>query len=136
MESESTPDREWGCNTCWPADAREAWKGIKILERGRVFIDESHFLVDIRTCPACGQRFLWVMTELIDWQDGEDPIERTVLPLTDEEIAQLDSRGETGLDEALLNTLGRGRRCLRYSWPKGAEPEVYWSTGLLVGPHD
>ena len=109
---------------------------MKALDHDTVFINESHFLVKLRTCPACGQRFLWVMTELIDWQEGEDPIERTVLPLTTGEVDELSSMAETTLTEAHLNTLGTGRRCLRYSWPKNVEPAVFWSTGLRVGPHD
>jgi len=136
MENGTTTKEDWGCPSCLPPTAEEAWQATRTLTRKQVLIDESHFLVDIRACPSCGQQFLWVMTELIDWQDGEDPIERTILPLTSEEADELSGMNEANLTGDYLNTLGTGRRCLRYSWPKGVEKQVFWSTGLLVGPHD
>ena len=36
-------------------------------------------------CRRCDQRFLSVFTETIDWQDGEDPQQWAVLPITNEE---------------------------------------------------
>lgn len=126
--------RESGCDACWPDDADAAWAARATLAH-EVLIDESHYVVVRLQCRTCGQRFLSVMTEQIDWADGEDPVVRTLIPLTATEAAALVADGAP--TEAAIDAIGPGRRSLRYDFPKGvASPIVYWSTGIRVGPHD
>jgi hypothetical protein len=86
-------------------------------------------------CAHCGQRFLSVFTETIDWADGEDPQYWNVLPLEEAEAADLVRRRDS-LDEAALARIGEGRRSLKRDFPKNGEPRAYWAAGLRVGPHD
>lgn len=97
-------------------------------------IDESHFHVMIRACPSCGQRFVSVFTETIDWADGDDPQYWTMAPLTDAEADDLIKRGES-LDEETLNALP-ARRCLSRDSPKGSPTRTFWDSSLYVRYHD
>lgn len=125
---------EFGCSRCWPSSAEDAWaaKGGSSIEA--FLIDESHYIVSIWICPTCSQRFLSVTTETIDWEDGEDPIYRTYIPITESEAKSLKESGHPSVNQ--LNSIGAGRRCLKYDWPKDQSPSMCWGTGMRVGIHD
>ncbi|MFZ9635016.1 MAG: hypothetical protein ACO3EK_14405, partial [Alphaproteobacteria bacterium] len=76
-----------GCAACWPEDAAAAWKARDRLGADASVVDESHFIVRILACSACGQRFATVTTEQVDWKDGEDPVQRILIPVTPAEAA-------------------------------------------------
>ena len=98
-------------------------------------IDESHFHVMILTCPHCAQRFVSVFTETIDWVNGDDPQESTLLPVTEAEETDLGGR-RASLTESDLNWVGSGRRSLRRDCPSGAAQRIFWAKGISVGRHD
>jgi hypothetical protein len=98
-------------------------------------IDESHYHVTILTCPQCGQQFLSVFTEMIDWVNSDDAQYWIVLPITEGEAAALINRGSE-LTEMEINAVGRGRQSLMRDYPTGEGPREFWGTGILVGPHD
>ena len=123
-----------GCDKCWAPEAATAWDVIKNVPIEARLIDEAHYIVQIRVCSSCGQNYLQVTTEVVDWQDGEDPISRTVIPIDDEERARL--LAAQPLDTATIEGIGIGRQSLRYDWPKGEEPALFWGTGVRVGIHD
>ena len=127
--------QEFGCQRCWPADARAAWEARAGLTRLKELIDESHFIVATLVCPSCDQRYVSIFTELIDWQDGEDSQYWTLMPVTNAEAEDLIQQ-ETSLNEERLNALGPERRCLRRDHPKTGSPQEFWGRGVLVGPHD
>jgi hypothetical protein len=123
-----------GCGKCWSSEASEAWErviGIPIEVR---LIDESHYIVSIRACPSCSQRYLQVTTEEIDWEDGEDPIYRTIIPIDSAEQAMLAT--SQPLEVGVLERIGDGRQSLKHDWPKGQEPRSYWGAGVRIGTHD
>jgi hypothetical protein len=97
-------------------------------------VDEAHFIVSIRKCPVCGQQFLQVTTEIIDWQGGEDPVFRTVMPINTAERTTLEATHP--MTNAALESAGTHRQSLKYARPKGKEPELWWGTGMHVGLHD
>jgi hypothetical protein len=134
-EVERMQTQESGCDLCWPADARAAWAARDGLTRLKELIDESHFIVAILACPRCDQRYVSIFTEMIDCADGNDPQYWTLMPITEAEAEGLIQRG-TSPDEMSLNALGRGRRSLRRDHPKAGPPQVFWGSGVLVGPHD
>lgn len=134
-EVESMQTQEFGCGLCWPADAHAAWGARGGLGRQKELIDESHFIVAILACPRCGQRYVSIFTEMIDWGDGNDPQYWTLLPITEAEAEGL-IRQETSLNETSLNALGTGRRSLHRDYPKEGPPRVFWGSGIRVGPHD
>lgn len=112
-----------------------AWTATRSLTLQVVLIDELHYRVSIRACHVCSQRFLLVFTEMIDWADGEDPQDWRRLPISHSEAATLSKSGNS-LTEAKLEAVGSSRKCLKFTHPKGTEPECYWGTGISVGPHD
>ncbi|HOB53846.1 MAG TPA: hypothetical protein PK176_13860 [Acidobacteriota bacterium] len=124
----------FGCNRCWPPWASAAWEAFLALSVEAELVDESHFAVAIRACAACGQRFVIVFTELIDWADGEDPQDWTVLPITAAEAAALVKAGAAIVPA--LAALAPRRRSLRREFPKGRRPRAHWDSGISVGPHD
>lgn len=125
----------FGCERCWPADADAAWEARRQLTRVVTLVDTSHFSVRIAACAGCGQQFLSVFTEQIDWEDGEDPQSFTLLPLRDDEAAALVAEGEN-VSDTRLEQLAPGRRSLRQDWPKGGSEVTFWASGVVVGPHD
>ena len=122
-----------GCEQCLPSSAEAAWKDRRI--RTAELIDESHYHVMILACPECGQRFLWVFTEMIDWVNGDDAQYWTVLPITESEAVEL-TRRASELTEGEINKLGSGRRSLFRDYPTGGSPREFWGRGIMVGPHD
>ena len=127
--------QEFGCDLCWPADAGAAWGARDGLSRRNELIDESHFIVTILACRRCGQRYVSIFTEVIDWADGNDPQSWTLLPITEAEAGDL-IRRKVSLNEMSLNALGRDRRSLLRDHPKDGPPRVSWGSGIFVGPHD
>ena len=97
----------------------------------RELVGEPHFIVQLRRCAGCGQQFVWVFSESVDWEGGEDAQHRSVVPISEDEAQTLENRG--GLVEAeSLAALGTGRRYLVTDWPKGAERStIEWSRGGL-----
>lgn len=135
MMAEDRPREDFGCESCWPADANSAWEARSTLTRVAELIDESHFHVMILACPRCGQHFVSVFTETIDWADGDDPQYWTLLPITAAESADLVQQRES-VSESMLNALGPGRRALRLDHPKGSSQRVFWGAGISIGMHD
>jgi hypothetical protein len=127
-------DEVSGCPTCLPPDANRAWDAVKILAQQSRPVDESHFTVVIRACPECSQHFVSVFSETVDWTDGEDPQLWSVLPISAAEMEQLLNAG-SGI-ESRLAELAPHRRSLCHDHPKGKTARNFWSSGVIIGPHD
>ena len=125
----------FGCKVCWPTDLEAAYLANRRLNCVADLIDESHFRVAIRVCEKCGQKFLSVFTETIDWLDGEDPQCLTLFPIEEREATELISRGNSITEEA-INALGRRRKYLKHDHPKGEPSRTSWGSAFFVGPHD
>ena len=87
---------EFGCASCWPAGADAAWEARQSLGREAELTDEPHFHTMLLVCGACGQRFLSVLIETVDWANGDDPQHWSLLPLTAHEAAELRGGGTAG----------------------------------------
>lgn len=125
-------EQDFGCPACWPESAEQAYEAWQVPTNVRDLVNESHFIVRVVACGSCGQHFLNVFTELIDWDDGEDPCSRRRVPLTREQAETLtDYPGEQRLTVMVAD-----RKCLAFDWPKDKPRAVYWTRGLLIGPHD
>ena len=136
MSLTSKPEDKFGCKRCWPVSAKAAWAARGTLAREARLIDESHLIVTVLCCSACGQRFLSVFAEEVDWVDGDDPQYWALMPLTRQEAADLvHNGGSLGEEEAA--SLGPERRSLRRDYPKGVDKaSVYWSSGISIRLHD
>jgi len=125
----------YGCPKCLPDSPDEAWEaGLKL--RGRhALIDDSHFHVLIASCPSCGQPFLWVFSELIDWQSGDDSQGWALMPLTSAEEGELSS-GNFFANGRSVYDLGEDRRSLWRIHPRGSDVGCSWGLGIPALPHD
>lgn len=123
-----------GCDKCWSSDASDAWEAVTSIPIEVYLIDEPHYIVSVRACPSCSQRYLQVTTEIIDWNDGEDPIYRTIIPIDNVERVRLTT--SKPLDTSVIEAVGAGRPSLQYDWPKGQDPSTCWGAGVHVGRHD
>lgn len=127
--------KQFGCTQCLPADADEAWEVFQKSEIDTRLIDESHFIVLLRACVSCGQYFVSVFTETIDWEHGEDPCFRTVLPITEQETATLKSADAQNVESILYN-LDSNRQSLCRDWPRDSAARNFWSKGIRPHSHD
>lgn len=123
----------FGCLLCWPDDVDAAWLAFTALPVETKVEDEFHFRVEIARCTACAQRYVSVFTETIDWHDGEDPQYTRVMPVTNDEAAQV-STAEPAAPR--FNALAPERRSLHRDFPKEAQkPTNSWGVGLRVRAH-
>ena len=118
--------QSFGCGRCYGDDPRRVWayyeKGLAV-ERELAF--NSHFIVQLRRCAECGQQFVWIFGESVDWEGGEDAQHRSVVPVTAEEAESVELPS--------LAALGDGRRYLETTWPTDSRKQaVGWATGELT----
>lgn len=122
--------RGLGCARCAGDDAELAWAASQ-TQRLSSFVQESHFGVHLSRC-ACGQAFLTVFTERIDWKGGEDDQTWLVLPIAPGEQADV---ARDPLVAAV--SLGAQRRFLVRSFPTDGALSCAWRLGgFAIGPHD
>jgi hypothetical protein len=120
-----------GCDACWPESSADAWDARGDLADGAWLVDDSHFIVRLLTCDRCGQRFVSVFFEIVDWVDGDDSQYWTLLPITRQEADHLTQLGES-VTAQVVRELAPGRRSLRRDYPKGEQPHVLWGVGVAV----
>jgi hypothetical protein len=125
----------WGCERCWPDSAEAAWEARSHLKRLEFIVDDTHLIVSLLACEGCGQKFLSIMTETIDWVDGDDPQHWVSIPVTPDEASRLVAAGEKGLHQ-VLGGLDRDRRSLHQDAPKGSVATSYWANGISIAWHD
>jgi hypothetical protein len=118
----------FGCRVCWPENADSAWaaRGSWIVERW--LADDSHFRVVVLGCAICSQRFVSAFMETVDWDDGEDPMYWSIIPVSNSEAQDLTRDN--------FHQFGSGRRSLFRAFPKGESIETRWATGVVMMPHD
>jgi len=133
---DDSPDAEtYGCQSCWPESADAAWETGLRMEGRSELVDDSHFHVMILRCPDCGQSFVWVFSELIDWEGGDDSQAWIRMPLVGREEADLMGLAANTL-ERQLHGLGTNRRSLWRIRPRGNSASCSWGRGVLPLPHD
>ena len=115
-----------GCRTPPPVETE------LVLEHTRSLYIESHEGYALYRCRSCGQMFLAEFHEIIDWVGGEDDLWQRWMPLTAEELAEVDQlfpEEATDYDEvprltALMHRRGR--------LTKDPEGEFFWSFAELA----
>ncbi len=124
-----------GCDACWPASAQRALEARQALEAQHHLVDESHYSVRLLACRGCGQRFVSVFTERIDWTHGNDPQEYQLAPISGDEAAELIAAGESITEES-IEQAARERYVLLHRYPNTGGPTTTWVPFLSVGWHD
>jgi hypothetical protein len=120
-----------GCAACWPQDAGAAWAAAENLTQSAPLVEDSHLTIGLARCPSCGQEYVSVFLEHVDWTDGDDAQYRTIYPLSRDESARLRSLAEADVITA-LNALDSNRRCLQRDHPKGEPASTTWGRGMWI----
>jgi hypothetical protein len=129
-------DRPFGCPRCFPPDAAAACEAAHELSVVAELVEQSHLSIRVRSCPSCGQRFVWVFSEMIDWVDGNDPQRCTLVPISPAEAEHIVAQGEN-VSEASIESLSDGRPVLVMDFPKsGEKASAYIPRARIIGPHD
>jgi hypothetical protein len=75
--------QRFGCRRCYGDDPQSVWayyeEGLAVEQE---LVGESHFLVQLRRCVECGQQFVWIFGEAVDWKGGEDAQRREIVPVS------------------------------------------------------
>ena len=121
---------QFGCPLCYGEDADIVSANHHTVRVTDTVIDDSHFIVSLRRCPECGQRFLRIFTEFVDWQGGDDAQYTDVVPVTEDEAKRIVQDGEN-VSLEYLGDLGTGRRRLQMDWPTGGPRRLGWDTGAF-----
>jgi hypothetical protein len=124
------------CPHCSPADPAAAFTSLRELPMAERLVDESHFDLSVRRCPRCGQAWVAIFTELLDWRDGDDSQAWLCLHITDGELRQLRAANEDDRERTLVG-MNLSRRHLAWVHPRGNSESVSWKDGpLVILPHD
>jgi hypothetical protein len=120
----------FGCARCYGDDAQavSGYFSGDGLATDHLVVADSHFIVSLRHCCQCGQAFVSVFTEFVDWSGGDDAQYRDIVPVTPAEAAAVLERGDPA-DLQYLGSLGQGRRRLSTDWPTGGPKRIDWRTG-------
>jgi hypothetical protein len=121
-----------GCERCYPEQLPPDFFSYRRgLDDVASIVQESHFTLQVLRCPNCGQLFVKVFTEFIDWHGGDDAQYWTVAPITSDEANRLIAEGEDA-DLTWVGSLGTGRRWLMSDHPTGAPGRYGWRSGPFV----
>lgn len=128
---EKSEKLRFGCARCYAEDADAAHEDmLKKFEGVAELAFESHFSLHIIRCPDCGQQWVYVWTERINWSDGHDTISILVVPIREAEAKKLIALGDESVPA--IERFGRNRRVLnRYS--AGGETS-WWTRGSCIVP--
>lgn len=120
------------CARCSPQKLpQDFYSHISELEQVTSLLDDSHFMLNIKKCPACQQQYADVWTEFIDWNEGKDAQYSTVIPISDDEAARLIA-SERQPDLRWLSSLTEGRRKLVLDYPTGKDSRYEWRDGPVM----
>lgn len=122
---------------CLGDDCLAAREALRKAEHIVMLVDESHFGASILRCAHCGQHFLSLFCERVDWADSDDPQARVVVPVSEDETRRLQAANVAADENAILEIVANERRFLYHDMPKGAAETLAWETRLLFIPgHD
>lgn len=60
---------------------------IKTYPEGSYSTNADESVRSLKKCSSCGQLYFYEMAESIDWEDGNDPIYRTYIPVLSSKMA-------------------------------------------------
>ena len=122
---------------CLGDDSAAALEAIRKTKHIAELVDESHFDVSILRCVQCGQHFLSLFCERVDWVDSDDPQTRVVVPVSEDEVQRLQTANIAADENVILEIVANERRFLYHDMPKGAPETLAWKTRTLFIPgHD
>ena len=111
---------------CVGDDSFAARDAIRKADHVARLVDESHFGVSILQCAHCGQHFLSLFCERVDWADGDDPQTTVVIPVDEDEVQRLATANVAADENVILRILANERRFLYHDMPKRAAEILAW----------
>lgn len=108
-----------GCERCWATEPEAAWDAFQHTVRIADWVEREHHSVRLRACSRCGQRYVVVFDEQVDWVNGDDPQYWLVVPVEADEAAVLARSGAES-----IRALARTRRVLHRDFPAAAPAPV------------
>jgi hypothetical protein len=122
---------------CVGDDIVAAREAIRKAEHIVMLVDESHFGVSILRCVRCGQHFLSLFCERVDWADSDDPQTTVAVPISEDEVRRLQTANIAADENAILEIVANDRRFLYHDMPKSESETLAWTTRPLFIPgHD
>ena len=122
---------------CLGDDCHSAKEAIRKAEHIVMLVDESHFGASILRCVRCGQHFLSLFCERVDWADSDDPQTTVAVPISEDEVQRLETSNVAVDENAILEIVANERRFLYHDMPKGALETLAWKTRpLFIPAHD
>jgi hypothetical protein len=119
----------FGCTECYGEDAEAMLEYyLQKLTTTHGIFSENHEGAALRECPKCGQQFVTIFTEVINWAAGGDDQFYDVVPVTPDEAAEI-VRAGSDISMAHLNGLGKQRRHLEDIKRCGQERQILWRPG-------
>ncbi len=91
-------------------------------------VDEPHRIASVLHCRVCEQLFVSVFSETVDWEEGQDPQQWTLMPISADEARHLVGRGSELTDRDLIGL--EPRRSLVVEHPKDATIRMRWGLGV------
>lgn len=126
-----------GCKQCFGSDAQAVWSQPHVLTPPKLLTRESHFTVDLRACPVCGQRFVLAYVERFNWRGGDDELDALLVSVTDTEANGLLTAGEDTTEGALGALAPARRHLLRFGEGDARGAHMAFREGAIwVPPHD
>lgn len=120
-----------GCALCGSLDAKTAWASLHTLHVASP-VREVHFGIDVKRC-TCGQPWVVMFTERVDFRDGNDDQTWLAMPVTDAEASVLTTCDPSRVSQGVAE-LGRNRRFLLRS---NTSNTIAWrDSGFAIPPHD
>ena len=122
---------------CLAEEGVAAKAAIRAADDIARLVDESHFGASIRQCAQCGQHFLTLFCERVDWVDSDDPQTWVAVPVSADEAEELQHANVAADEDTILRILASERRFLYHDMPKGASDTLKWMTRRpFIPPHD
>jgi len=112
---------------CVGDDSFAAREAIRKADHVARLVDESHFGVSILRCAHCGQHFLSLFCERVDWADGDDPQTTVVIPVDEDEVQRLATANVAADENVILRILANERRF--YTMTCRSARQRYWRGG-------
>ncbi len=68
------------------------------FETIKTYWDSSHFWRLLQKCKQCGQLYINDTIEFVDWEEGNDELYTTMIPVSEEELLKYDFSKIYGVD--------------------------------------
>jgi hypothetical protein len=73
----------------WEHPERASGKFAELFEKTESYEDSSHLIRSLYKCRECGQLYFYEWCEWVDWDEGDDKMYTTLIPVQEEDVEAL-----------------------------------------------